>query len=126
MIEPWLFVAICVAGGLGAALRYSVDAAITPRLGGSFPLATAVINVSGSFGLGLLVGAAASAGIPAEWLLVGGGGLMGGYTTFSTASLEAVRLAQKGRYLPAIAYVLGVVVLAVASASLGIAVGSAL
>jgi len=126
MTGPWLFVAICLAGGIGAALRYSVDAAITPRLGGSLPVATAVINVSGSFALGVLVGAAASAGLPSDVLLIGGGGLLGGYTTFSTASIEAVRLAQKGRYGPAFAYVLGVVVLAVASASLGIAIGSAL
>lgn len=126
MTGPWLFVAICVAGGIGAALRYSVDAAITPRLGGSFPAATAVINISGSFALGVLVGAAASAGLPSDVLLIGGGGLLGGYTTFSTASIEAVRLAQKGRYGPAIAYVLGVVVIAVAAASLGIVLGSAL
>lgn len=126
MTDPWLFVAICVAGGLGAALRYTVDAMITPRIAVPFPVATAVINVSGSFGLGVLVGAAASAGLPSEWLLVVGGGLLGGYTTFSTASVEAVRLLQKGRYGTATAYVLGVVLLAVTSASLGIALGAAL
>jgi CrcB protein len=122
----WLFAAICGAGGLGAALRYAVDAVITPRAAASFPIATTVINVTGSFGLGVIVGAAASAGLPTEWVLVGGGGLMGGYTTFSTASLETARLLQKRRYLAAVANGLGTAVLAVGGAALGVVIGSAL
>lgn len=128
MTAPWVFLAICLAGGLGAALRYAVDAAITPRLAArtaaSLPVATAIINVSGSFGLGVLLGAAAGAGLPSDWLLIGGGGLMGGFTTFSTASVEAVRLVQKRRYGAAIVTVLGVVVLAVAAAALGMVLGA--
>jgi CrcB protein len=126
MISFWLFAAICVAGGLGAALRFTVDAVITARVTVPFPIATTVINVTGSFVLGVLTGAAASAGLPSEWLLIGGGGLMGGYTTFSTASVETVRLVQRRRYLAAAANGTGMVVLAVGAAALGVLLGAAL
>lgn len=126
MTDLWVFAAVCVAGGLGAALRYAVDAAVTPRLRVSFPVATMLINVSGSLALGLLTGAAAATGLPTVWLLVAGGGLLGGYTTFSTASVETVRLLRAKRYLAAAANGPGMAVVAIAAAALGVALGSAL
>jgi CrcB protein len=123
---PLVFALICLAGGAGSALRLVVDGAVRGRVGGTYPLGTTVINVTGSFGLGLLTGAAAQAGLPHDLLLILGGGLMGGYTTFSTASLETVRLAQAGRVGAALANGVGMLVVGIAAAGLGILVGSGL
>ena len=126
MTGPLVFALICVAGGLGSALRLLVDGLVRARVGASYPWGTTLINVSGSFGLGLLTGAAAHAGLPHDLLLILGGGLMGGYTTFSTASLETVRLAQAGRLGAALANGVGMLVVSVAAAGLGIALGGLL
>jgi CrcB protein len=123
---PLVFALICAAGGVGAALRLVVDGAVKDRLGAGYPWGTSVINVTGSFGLGLLTGAAAHAGLPHDLLLILGGGLMGGYTTFSTASLETVRLAQAGRLGAALANGLGMLVACLAAAALGLALGAGL
>jgi CrcB protein len=123
---PLVFALICLAGGVGSALRLLVDGAIRARVGAAYPVGTTVINVTGSLGLGLLTGAAAHAGLPHDLLLILGGGLLGGYTTFSTASLETVRLAQAGRIAAALANGLGTLVVSVAAAGLGIAVGTGL
>ena len=70
-----------------------------------------------------LTGLALGHMLSAEWLLVLGGGLLGGYTTFSTASVETVRLLQQRRYLPALAVGLGMLVASVAAAGLGLWLG---
>ncbi|MFT2691583.1 fluoride efflux transporter FluC [Clavibacter zhangzhiyongii] len=126
MSGPLVFALICVAGGIGAALRLLVDGAVKGCVGAGYPWGTTVINVTGSFGLGLLAGAAAHAGLPHDLLLILGGGLMGGYTTFSTASLETVRLAQAGRLGAALANGLGMLVACIAAAGLGLALGAGL
>ena len=81
-----MIVLVALGGGLGACLRYAVDAWIRARWPAEFPWATFVINVTGSFVLGLCV-AGLSGGALLGFL---GTGMMGGYTTFSTASVEAV------------------------------------
>lgn len=126
MTGPGTFLLICLAGGLGAALRYALDAAVTPRIRAPFPVATMIINLSGSLLLGLLTGVVVTAGLPREWLLVLGGGLLGGYTTFSTASVEAVRLLRSRRVVAFAVYGPGVAVLAVAAAALGVGLGVAI
>lgn len=121
-----LFLVLALAGGLGAVCRFVLDGVITaraPRAG--LPLGTIVVNVTGSFALGLLTGLAASTWLPAEWLLVVGTGFLGGYTTFSTASFETVRLLQERRHRAALANGLGVLVLATAAAALGLLLGTA-
>lgn len=125
MIATGLFLLVCLAGGVGAALRFILDGVIKSGTGTSFPIGTTVINVSGSFGLGVLTGAASTAGLSPEWLLVLGGGLMGGYTTFSTASVETVRLTQAGRYAAALLNGIGMLVVSVLAAGLGLLVGGA-
>lgn len=95
------YLLIFLAGGAGALLRFWVDGVISSRWKGSIPLATFFINASGSFVLGLLTGLLSSwtgstAGedsfvITENIALVAGAGLLGGYTTFSTAMIEAVR-----------------------------------
>jgi CrcB protein len=123
MTGPLVFAAICVAGGLGAALRFYLDGAVRSVVRVAFPVATLLINVTGSFGLGLLTGLASSAGLPHDWLLILGGGVMGGYTTFSTASVETMRLVEARRYGAAALNGVGMLVLAVAAAGLGLVVG---
>ncbi|MDQ1597492.1 MAG: fluoride exporter, partial [Microbacteriaceae bacterium] len=91
-MTPLAFLLISIAGGLGSALRLLVDGLVKARLKITFPLGTTIINVTGSFLLGLVTGLATTAVLPAEWQLIIGTGLLGGYTTFSTASFESVRL----------------------------------
>ena len=124
-MAPWLFAAVALAGGVGAALRLLVDGVVRAAVPTRLPLATAVVNVGGSFVLGLLTGLAASSALAPGWLVVLGGGLMGGYTTFSTASAETVRMFAERRWVPGLAYGLGVLVLAVAAGALGVLLGSA-
>ena len=92
---------ICVAGGIGAALRLILDGLIKAQIRSSYPVGTTVINVTGSFLLGLLTGFAMNQAVPQQWQLVAGTGLLGGYTTFSTASFETVRLIEDRRYVAA-------------------------
>ncbi|WP_167132577.1 fluoride efflux transporter CrcB [Paramicrobacterium chengjingii] len=125
-MTPLVFVSLALCGGLGAALRFWLDGAITARLRKPFPYATAVINVSGSFALGLLMGAAAGALVSESVALIVGTGFLGGYTTFSTASVETVRLVQQGRWLAGLINGIGMLVLAVAAAALGWALMSLL
>ena len=86
----WLGVA--VFGALGAVARFRVDSAVSTRVASDFPLGTLVVNLTGSFALGVLVGAAVSHRV--AFLL--GTGFMGGYTTFSTWMVESVRLGEVG------------------------------
>ncbi len=94
-----LLIMVAVAGGVGAALRYLVDNAIQRTLTErtSYPWGTMVINLSGSLLLGVITGYA-TGHVGQTWVTVAGVGLLGGYTTFSTASVETVRLLADRRY----------------------------
>ena len=96
---------MAVGGGLGAALRFLVDRFVTSHRRGSLPLGTVLVNVVGSFGLGVVSGLGILLG--PEWTLALGTGLFGGFTTFSTAMVDAVRLAREHRGGAAAAVVLG-------------------
>ncbi|MGI9086017.1 MAG: fluoride efflux transporter FluC [Aeromicrobium sp.] len=110
---------IAAAGGLGAATRLVVDGLVRRRTPSTFPWATILINVTGSFLLGLLVGSGAGT----RWLDVVGIGFLGGYTTFSAASLETAGLLLDRRPLAAAANGIGALVACVAAASVGYALG---
>ena len=116
---------VALAGGLGAAARFIVDNLIAARSRGTVPVGTLVINVSGSLLLGLLAGWASRVGAPPDVRLVLGTGLLGGFTTFSTASVELVRLARDDRRWTALALALGMVVLSLAAAATGLWIASA-
>jgi len=122
-MTPLLFVAVALAGGAGAALRLFLDGAVRTRVRTALPVGTLLINVVGSLLLGLITGLTLAAWLPEAWHLVLGGGLMGGFTTFSTASVETVRLAQDRRSLAALVNGLGMLVLAVSCAFLGLWLG---
>lgn len=85
-----------LAGGLGAVARFGVDAAVRARVESRLPAGTMAINLSGSLLLGVLTGLVMFHAAPSTLTLVAGTGFCGGYTTFSTASFETVRLAQQG------------------------------
>ncbi|WP_166999023.1 fluoride efflux transporter CrcB [Paramicrobacterium fandaimingii] len=125
-MTPLVFLALALAGGVGAAVRFWLDGVISARLQKPFPFGTAIINVSGSLVLGALTGAAAAFLIPESVALIVGTGFLGGYTTFSTASVETVRLVQQGRWLAGLAGGVGMLLLAVAAAALGWALTSLL
>ena len=86
------WVGVAFFGGLGAVARFRVDSAVSARLPSDFPLGTLAVNLSGSFALGMLVGASVTHRV--AFLL--GTGFMGGYTTFSTWMVETERLGEDG------------------------------
>jgi fluoride exporter len=86
----WIGVALC--GALGAFARFRVDGAVSARVPSDFPLGTLVVNLSGAFALGVLIGAA----VPERAAMLAGTGFMGGYTTFSTWMVESERLGEGG------------------------------
>ena len=116
---------VALAGGVGAVLRLLLDGAIRARTGEGLPLGTAAINLSGSFVLGVVVGLSAHSVLAEPVHLVVGTGLLGGYTTFSTASFETVRLYTDRRWGAALANGLGMLVAGVACAGGGIWLGLA-
>lgn len=88
-----VIVGVGLVGGLGAIARFLVDGAVSQRLGREFPFGTLIVNLTGAFALGVLVGAL----VTGDALRLAGSGLVGGYTTFSTWALESHRLAEDGR-----------------------------
>jgi CrcB protein len=112
---------ICIAGGIGAALRLVLDGLIRSRIRSTYPVATTVINLTGSLLLGLLTGLVTGQLLPQPWQLIAGTGLLGGYTTFSTASFETVRLIEDRRYLAAALNGIGMLIAGTAAAAIGFA-----
>lgn len=123
-MSPVLVLALAaLAGGIGAALRFFVDGLVGDHVRSSFPLGTSVINVTGSLALGLLIGLTLSHVASSELQAILGTGLLGGYTTFSTASVETVRLAHERRYRAALVNGVGMLILCVLAAALGLWIG---
>ncbi|MGH1550005.1 fluoride efflux transporter CrcB [Leifsonia poae] len=118
-----LVLAVAAAGGVGAVARLVFDGLLRSWLRVGYPIGTTTINVTGSFLLGLVTGLALAHGLTPEWRAVLGTGFLGGYTTFSTASYETVRLAQQRRYRAALVNGVGMLVLALAAAGLGLWLG---
>ena len=116
---------VAVAGGVGAAVRFVVDGAIRQGSTAGFPLATMIINVSGSLVLGLLTGLVLSHVLSHEWQLVVGTGLLGGYTTFSTASVETIRLLEERRWAATLINGFGMWIFCTLAAGLGYLIGIA-
>jgi len=116
-----------VGGFLGAIARYLVDRRVTLWAGGALPWGTLVVNVSGSFVVGLLFAlvverAALGPHVRAPLMI----GFLGAYTTFSTLTLEAWRMIEDGAWLLAVANVGGSIVLGLIAVVAGIMIGRAI
>jgi CrcB protein len=115
------YLIVFLGGGAGAALRHGVNLAVARWLGTAFPLHTMLVNVSGSLAMGLLAGWFAFKGDASQpWRLFLATGVLGGYTTFSSFSLDAVLLYERGEWGSAAAYVAGSVVLSIAGLTIGL------
>lgn len=123
-VGPGLFLLVAAAGGLGAVARFVLDGAIRARVGARLPWGTIAINLTGSFLLGLVAGLAAAHLVSPQAQLVLGTGFLGGYTTFSTASMETVALVREGRIGAALGVALGTLAGGTAAAALGLAAGA--
>jgi CrcB protein len=101
---------IFIGAGLGGVLRHLVNAWLTRLTGAQFPWGIFAINVSGSFAMGLAAGYfafKAGAGWPQSARLFLTTGVLGGYTTFSTFSLDAAAMVERGDIWHAWLYVTG-------------------
>ncbi len=108
MGAPMEYLWVGVGGFLGANARYALGVWIVGRLGAEFPFHTLLINVTGSFVIGvLLVLLSERLAVDPAWRLLLVVGFLGGYTTFSSYTFEALALAEGGRWLAAAWYVLG-------------------
>ena len=97
-----------LGGCLGANVRYILGMWIVGRVGSGFPLSTLLINVTGSFVIGtILVVLTERLIADPAWRLFLVVGFLGGYTTFSSYTFEALALMEQGAWLPAIVYIVG-------------------
>jgi CrcB protein len=119
-VTVWLWIAVAAVGGAGAVARFVVDREVGGRFGGALPYGTLVINLSGSFLLGLVTGLALST----DAALILGTATLGSYTTFSTWLFETDRLAESGALRAAVVNLVVSMVLGVALAALGRTVGA--
>ncbi|HAO40131.1 MAG: fluoride efflux transporter CrcB [Planctomycetaceae bacterium TMED241] len=116
------YLLVFVGGGLGASLRHAVNVGCARACGLNFPYGTFVINITGSLVMGLIAGYLAFKGEASQpWRLFVMTGILGGYTTFSAFSLDAVTLYERGEMGLALFYVVGSVVLSIAGLIGGLA-----
>lgn len=115
------YLLVFIGGGLGASLRHAINVGCARACGLNFPYGTFVINITGSLVMGIIAGYLALKGEASQpWRLFVMTGILGGYTTFSAFSLDAVTLYQRGEMGLALFYVLGSVVLSIAGLVVGL------
>ena len=102
------YVAVAVGAMLGANLRFVIGNWAAERWGADFPYGTFLINVSGAFAIGLLLSFIGErVGVSPLWRLFFATGFLGGYTTFSSYTWEALALARDGEWISAGVYIVG-------------------
>jgi CrcB protein len=118
---------VAIGGASGSVARYLTGIAMTRWLGTAFPWGTITVNIVGSFAIGLLAELVArKLSAPMEMRLLLVVGFLGGFTTFSSFSLDTLSLFEKGEGLAALAYVGASVILSLAAAFGGLALGRSL
>ena len=123
------YLAVAIGGALGTIGRYWLSGVVANAFGQTFPWGTLIINVTGSFVIGLFAaftgpdGRFVASGTTRQFVMVG---LCGGYTTFSSFSLQTLNLANEGEWFAAGGNVLGSVVLCLFFVWLGAAAGAAI
>jgi CrcB protein len=118
-----LLLLVSVAGGLGAVARFVLDTWTARLLRRDYPFGIFFVNASGSLLLGLITGLTLAHLVPEVWQTVLGVGLLGGYTTFSTASVDTVRLLHQRRWAAAAVNGPGLLALSVLLAAVGLWLG---
>ena len=122
-----IYLLIAAGGAAGAVSRYLVDDTLTRWLNGTFPIGTLVVNLSGSFLLGILFALVIErSSLPSDIRAPVMIGFIGAYTTFSTWMLESARLMEDGAWMLAAANLGGSVLLGLLAVFAGLAVGRAL
>ena len=117
---PYLI--IFLGAGIGGALRHAVNVAAARALGTGFPAGTMIVNLLGSFLMGLLAGYFLfRPGLSQDVRLFLTTGVLGGFTTFSAFSLDAALMVERHQYGLAAAYVGGSVVAGIGALFLGLA-----
>jgi CrcB protein len=119
-VSVWVWIGVALLGGGGALARFTLDAAIGGRAGGSFPVGTLAINLSGALALGFVTGLAVSGNA----LLLIGTATLGSYTTFSTWMLESHRLTEDRELPLALLNVVLSILAGVGAAALGRLLGA--
>lgn len=116
------YILVFLGGGLGASLRHAVNVGCARACGTNFPYGTFLINITGSLVMGLIAGYLAFKGEASQpWRLFVMTGILGGYTTFSAFSLDAVLLYERGEPGLAALYVAASVVLSIVGLVAGLA-----
>jgi fluoride exporter len=129
METTWLYLFVGLGSALGGVSRFWLSGFVAQRLGETFPFGTLVVNVSGSFAIGLF---AALTGPDGRWLVnlrfsqFFMAGVCGGYTTFSSFSLQTLNLIREGQWQQALANVALSLVLCLLAVWLGHVTGQAL
>lgn len=114
-----LAIAVALAAALGAVCRYLLDLVVQHQHDQTFPWGTFVINVSGSFVLGLVTGLSIHHGLPKVPTTIIGAGFAGGYTTWSTFMWESLTLAETGAMVTAAANILASLAVGLSAAAAG-------
>jgi CrcB protein len=118
-----LYLIVFLGAGIGGALRHGVNVGATRLFGLGFPYGTFIVNVAGSFAMGLFAGYFAyRPGIPQHVRLFLTTGILGGFTTFSTFSLDAALLIERHQFGAAAGYMVGSLAAGVAALFFGLAV----
>jgi fluoride exporter len=111
---------VMAGGAIGAGLRHLVGGAALRALGPAFPWGTLIVNVAGSLAMGVLAGVLARGTGGETWRLFMGVGVLGGFTTFSAFSLDAVSLIERGQAPLAAAYAVVSVTASLAALAVGL------
>lgn len=122
-----LFLLAAGGGAIGAGARYLVNVMCAACLGAAFPWSTFIVNVVGSFLMGVVV--AASAGLAsgsAEWRTFLATGILGGFTTFSAFSYDAWSLIERQQAALAFAYIASSVILSIGGLLAGLSLTRAM
>jgi CrcB protein len=111
---------VVIGGGIGAGIRHLTNMGALRLVGPNYPWGTIVINIVGSFVMGLFIAMLARRGGSNELRLFVATGILGGFTTFSAFSLDFATLWERGATLPAFGYALASVVGAILALFLGL------
>lgn len=118
---------VAAFGAVGATSRYAIDTVVADLYSGRFPLATFLINIAGSFALGVLVAVTTERVLLApNWRFALGVGLLSAFTTFSTYTVDTIRLAEANQWSLALLNAFGSLAVGLVAAFVGLKVGRAI